>query len=66
MQRPDSLPPIGSLVHVQARGMITPYVALVVGHPQTKYHIHPTVEVVSSAVEGGPYELFAEFVREVG
>jgi hypothetical protein len=65
MQRPDSLPPIGSLVRVQARHGI-PYLAIVVGHPDPRRPDHPVVEVVSSIFEGRPYDVFVEFVRVVG
>jgi hypothetical protein len=62
----SSLPPIGSLVRVQARHALTPYVALVVGHPDPRRPDHPVVEVVSSNFEGRPYDVFVEFLRVVG
>jgi hypothetical protein len=65
MQRPDSRPSIGSLVHVQMPGALTPYLAIVVGHPHTRRYMRPAVEVVSKSVGGRPYDVFAEFVREV-
>jgi hypothetical protein len=65
MQRPDSRPSIGSLVHVHMPGALTPYLALVVGHPHTRRYMRPAVEVVSKSVGGRPYDVFAEFVREV-
>lgn len=65
MRSESSLPPIGSLVHVQMPGALTPYLALVVGHPATRRYMRPAVEVVSNSVGGRPYDVFAEFVREV-
>jgi len=66
MQLPDSLPPIGSLVQVQARHALIPYIALVVGHPDPHRTGYAVVEVVSSNFEGRPYDVFVEFVRVVG
>ena len=59
-----SLPPIGSLVLVQARGMVSPYIALVTGHPGPLGRA-PVVELVSSSFGGAPYRVFLECVQEV-
>jgi len=65
MKRPDSRPSIGALVHVQMPGALTPYLALVVGHPHTRRYVRPAVEVVSNSVGGRPYDVFVEFLRVV-
>ena len=63
---PISLPPIGSLVAIQARGVYSPYYALVTGHPsRLGSRGDPVVEVSSHEFGGHPYHVYLEYVTVV-
>jgi hypothetical protein len=69
MRSETCLPPIGSLVRIQARGVESAYFALVVGHDQTEPSVKvsdPVVQVVCHEYEGMPYSVYASVMEVVG
>ena len=66
MRSESSLPPIGSLVRIQARGIGSAYFALVVGHQQ--HHDldrGPVVQVACHVYEGMPYSVYTSVMEVV-
>ena len=60
------LPPIGSLVKIQARGIESAYFALVVGHQQFPGSGGQTVaQVVCHEYEGMPYSVYTSAMKVI-
>lgn len=63
-----TLPPIGSLVRIQAAGMKSAYFAIVVGHDQSELSIdvtRPVMQVMCHWYDGMPYSVYTEYARMV-
>jgi hypothetical protein len=61
-----TLPPIGSLVRIQAAGVESAYFALVVGHQQFRESSGPVVQVACHEYEGMPYSVYTSCMEVVG
>ena len=61
----QTLPPIGSLVHIKANGTYSGYYALVTGHPRRLGGGEPVVEVSSHEFGGHPYHVYLQYVTVV-
>jgi len=65
MRSESSLPPIGSLVRIQAAGVESAYFALVVGHQQHLRARQTVVQVVCHEYEGMPYSVYTSVMEVV-
>lgn len=64
----SSLPPIGSLVRIQALGLESAYFAIVVGHDQTEPSVKvsdPVAQVMCHEYDGMPYSVYAKYMSVV-